>query len=299
MLHGRWTDITNPRLFLSQPFHRADKIFASKAGQISDDCRVVPKMSCFHSSCHGESHTVSHVFRSDQVCWFVQVCSILFRPQLPHILKAMSKAAGKGSVPPPPPSGMITMEAESIPSKSLERKGAWRSWTILNNMTLVKRKHRSSWIILFSLHFSVIAVRFVAVFWFLQHLQLGGYGKSAGKASGKAAGKGSQDKSSALSTWSRFTFRNFLNISFCSFTASAFFLRYSMLFVRVRFCSSCASFLHLSSCWWCYCCASAPQNTCCLQSLAQCRTLPDSILGAFIKLVVRRLTGEEISVQTE
>ena len=166
-----------------------------------------------------QSHIVSHVFRSDQVCWFVQVCSILFRPQLPHILKAMSKAAGKGSVPPPPPSGMITMEAESIPSKSLERKGAWRSWTILNNMTLVKRKHRSSWIILFSLHFSVIAVRFVAVFWFLQHLQLGGYGKSAGKASGKAAGKGSQDKSSALSTWSRFTFRNFLNISFCSFTA--------------------------------------------------------------------------------
>ena len=36
-----------------------------------------------------------------------------------------------------------------------------------------------------------------------------------------------------------------------------------------------------------------------LESLAQCRTLPDSILGAFIKLVVRRLTGEEISVQTE
>lgn len=123
------------------------------------------------------------------------------------------------------------MEAESIPSKNLERKGDWRSWTILNNMTLVKRKHKSSWIILFSLHFSVIAVRFVAVFWFLQHLQLGGYGKSAGKASGKAAGKGSQDTSSALSTWSRFTFRKFLNISFCSFTASAFFLRYSMLFV--------------------------------------------------------------------
>ena len=224
-----------------------------------------------------QSHIVSHVFRSDQVCWFVQVCSILFRPQLPHILKAMSKAAGKGSVPPPPPSGMITMEAESIPSKSLERKGDWRSWTILNNMTLVKRKHKSSWIILFSLHFSVIAVRFVAVCCCL----LISATPSAWRL-WKVCGQSIWE-----SRWQRIPRQierlvhlislHFPELSQHQLLQLQGFCVLLTLFnaVRVRFCSSCASF-HLSSCWWCYCCASA-QNTCCLQSLVPCRTLPDSI----------------------
>ena len=63
---------------------------------------VFPYLSV--SSCHGESHP-THVFRSVGFCCFV--CSMFSPPELPHISKAMSKAAGKGSVPPPPPSGMI------------------------------------------------------------------------------------------------------------------------------------------------------------------------------------------------
>ncbi|CAL1150801.1 unnamed protein product [Cladocopium goreaui] len=129
-------------------------------------------------------------------CRFVDPELILFSGGM---AEAMSKAAGKGSVPPPPPSGMITMEAESIPSKSLQRKGLLLSSDFCNTFSLEA----------------------------MESLQA--------KHPGKPLAKDPKTN----------------------------------------------------------------RNTCCLQSLAQCRTLPDSILGAFIKLVVRRLTGEEISVQTE